>query len=268
MHLVNLLLAGLVVAGTAFAAHAQTIYPLTRAEILAGAKFDFKVEFPGRPPQADVKVTINGRDAADVFGKRRRSWRTRTAGPHRLWVRDVALPSAGTYEVEATAGGKPSERQRGRCSARRSGRAAKTSSCSSATACRSPIARRRACCPRASSRAAMAASSPSTTCRTWRWSPPPARDSIVTDSANSMCAYTTGHKSCVNAMGVYCARNKNGLDASQGRDHRRARQAPHGGMAVGVVTNTEIEDATPAGMVAHTRRRGDYNDIVQACSTT
>ena len=26
-----------------------------------------------------------------------------------------------------------------------------------------------------------------------------------------MSAYTTGHKSCVNAMGVYCARNKNGL---------------------------------------------------------
>src|SRR5204863_750038 len=37
-------------------------------------------------------------------------------------------------------------------------------------------------------------------------------DSIVTDSANSMSAYTTGHKSCVNAMGVYCARNKSNLD--------------------------------------------------------
>ncbi len=35
------------------------------------------------------------------------------------------------------------------------------------------------------------------------------------------------------------------------------------GMSVGVVTNTEIEDATPAGMVAHTRRRSDYNDIVK-----
>ena len=35
---------------------------------------------------------------------------------------------------------------------------------------------------------------------------------IVTDRANSMSAYTTGHKSCVNAMGVYCARNKSDLD--------------------------------------------------------
>ena len=30
-------------------AAAQTIYPLTRAEILAGSKFDLKVEFPGMP---------------------------------------------------------------------------------------------------------------------------------------------------------------------------------------------------------------------------
>ena len=28
---------------------AQTIYPLDRAEILAGARFDLKVEFPGAP---------------------------------------------------------------------------------------------------------------------------------------------------------------------------------------------------------------------------
>jgi len=48
---------------------AQTIYPLTRAEILAGAKFDFKVEFPQAPEQAAVKVTINGEDAASVLGK-------------------------------------------------------------------------------------------------------------------------------------------------------------------------------------------------------
>jgi alkaline phosphatase len=33
-------------------------------------------------------------------------------------------------------------------------------------------------------------------------------------------------------------------------------------MAVGIVTNTEIEDATPAAFVAHTRRRTDYDPIV------
>ena len=34
-------------------------------------------------------------------------------------------------------------------------------------------------------------------------------------------------------------------------------------MAVGIVTNTEIEDATPAAMVAHTRRRATYDQIVE-----
>ena len=35
------------------------------------------------------------------------------------------------------------------------------------------------------------------------------------------------------------------------------------GMAVGVVTNTEIEDATPAAMLAHVRRRSEYDRIVE-----
>src|ERR1700730_6694601 len=86
-------------------------------------------------------------------------------------------------------------------------------------------------------------------------------DSIVTDSANSMSAYTTGHKSCVNAMGVYCARNKSTLDHPKVETISELVKRKRS-LAVGVVTNTEIEDATPAGMVAHTRRRTDYNDIV------
>src|SRR5260370_2073156 len=63
-------------------------------------------------------------------------------------------------------------------------------------------------------------------------------------------------------MGVYCARNKNTLQ------HPRVETISEivkrmRGMSIGVVTNTEIEDATPAGMVAHTRPRADYNDIVK-----
>ncbi|MDB5484228.1 MAG: Alkaline phosphatase, partial [Tardiphaga sp.] len=33
-------------------------------------------------------------------------------------------------------------------------------------------------------------------------------------------------------------------------------------VAIGIVTNTEVEDATPAAMVAHTRRRAAYDEIV------
>jgi alkaline phosphatase len=52
---------------TAVPAQAQTIYPINRAEFLAGAKFDLKVEFPGSPEQGAVRVTINGQDAAAVL---------------------------------------------------------------------------------------------------------------------------------------------------------------------------------------------------------
>ena len=48
---------------------AQTVYPIDRADILAGAKFDFKVEFPDRVDPAKLKVTVNGEDYAAVFGR-------------------------------------------------------------------------------------------------------------------------------------------------------------------------------------------------------
>ena len=87
-------------------------------------------------------------------------------------------------------------------------------------------------------------------------------DSIVTDSANAMTAYTTGHKTCVNALGVYCALNRSTLGHPNVETIAELAKRRLG-MAVGVVTDTEIEDATPAGMVAHTRRRTDYDDIVR-----
>src|SRR5262249_3160543 len=87
-------------------------------------------------------------------------------------------------------------------------------------------------------------------------------DSIITDSANSASAYATGHKSAVNAMGVYADRTRDPFDDPRVETisslvKRRL------GMAVGIVTNTEIEDATPAAMVAHTRRRAEYDRIVE-----
>ena len=86
-------------------------------------------------------------------------------------------------------------------------------------------------------------------------------ESIATDSANSASAYATGHKSVVNAMGVY-------PDNTQGpNDDPRVetiaelvKRTRH--MAVGLVTTTEIQDATPAAMFAHTRRRSEYLAIM------
>jgi alkaline phosphatase len=265
MQRARFLASGLMVAGALLLvrpAAAQTIYPLTRAEILSGSKFDFKVEFEGSPAAADMKVTINGRDAAQVFGKSATVEANEDGQVYAAyWLRDVSLAQPGPYEVVAVAGGKsqtvkwevfaaPQRRARnvilfigdGMSMAHRT--AARVLS-------RGLVEGRYGGELAIDDMPAMALVSTSGT------------DSIVTDSANSMSAYTTGHKSCTNALGVYCARNKDGLAHPKVETIAELAKRSHGGLAVGVVTNTEIEDATPAGMVAHVRRRSDYDEIVR-----
>ncbi|WP_251369545.1 alkaline phosphatase [Polynucleobacter sp. AP-Elch-400A-B2] len=81
-------------------------------------------------------------------------------------------------------------------------------------------------------------------------------DSLITDSANSMSAYTTGHKTAVNAMGVYVSRAADNLSHPKVETiseliKRKTK------MSVGIVSDAELQDATPGAMVAHTRRRAD-----------
>ncbi len=81
-------------------------------------------------------------------------------------------------------------------------------------------------------------------------------DSLITDSANSMSAYTTGHKTAVNAIGVYVSR------ASDNLSHPKVETIAElikrkTKMSVSIVSDAELQDATPGAMVAHTRRRAD-----------
>ena len=80
-------------------------------------------------------------------------------------------------------------------------------------------------------------------------------DSIITDSANSASAYTTGHKSNVNALGVYADRTPSTLDDP--RVETITSLVKRGTrMAVGVVPTRRSR--TPASaIVAHTRRHSD-----------
>ena len=260
----GIMLGAILLVAAAGAAQAQTIYPVNRAEILSGSKFDLKVEFPGAPPASAISVTINGADAATVIGKSATVIEREDGGTYSaFWIRDAALATPGRYLVEAAAGGSkasvtwevfdtPPARAKnvilflgdGMTLAHRT--AARILS-------KGLVEGRYGGELAIDDMPYMALVSTSGT------------DSVVTDSANSansMSAYTTGHKSCVNALGVYCAANKNSLE------HPRVENISEivkrlRGMAVGVVTTTEIEDATPAGMVAHTRRRADFEDIVK-----
>jgi alkaline phosphatase len=242
-------------------AMAQTIYPLNRAEILEGSRFDFKVEFPNAPASADVKVTINGRPVAEAFGREVQFVQNEEGQKHSaLWLRGAQLP-AGQYVIEATQGSEkaivnwtvyatPERKAKNvilfvgdglsvahRTAARILSKGWEQGLYGGELAI--------------DDMPNMALISTSGT------------DSVVTDSANSASAYTTGHKSCVNALGIYCAKNALTLDHPKVETISEVIKRKRAGMAIGVVTNAEIEDATPAAMVAHTRRRSDYNDIVK-----
>src|SRR5262245_35756027 len=82
---------------------AQTIYPIDRADILAGSLFDFKVEFPELQTSNNAAVTINGKPYASTFGRdatfvEREDGKDQSA----IVMRDVSL-RPGTYEVRAGA---------------------------------------------------------------------------------------------------------------------------------------------------------------------
>src|SRR5262245_5487858 len=89
---------------------AQTVYPIDRADILAGSRFDFKVEFPALADPAKVAVTLNGKDVAQIFGKaatfiEREDGKDQSA----LILRDVSLTEPGSYDVRVTDGAQTRE---------------------------------------------------------------------------------------------------------------------------------------------------------------
>jgi alkaline phosphatase len=254
--------AALVLGALGTAATGQTIYPLDKAQILTGASFDLKVEFPGVASAGDIKVTINGEDAGKMLCRTPYIAADEDGLGHTAyWIRGARLTTGGKYVVEA-ADGRGQARVEWEAFGTPDGRLAKNvilligdgMSMAHRTAARmlsKGISQGRYGGELAmDDMPHMALVSTSGT------------DSIVTDSANAMTAYATGHKSCVNALGVYCALNRSTLGHPNMETIAELAKRRLG-MAVGVVTDTEIEDATPAAMVAHTRRRTDYDDIVR-----
>src|SRR5262245_63717685 len=89
----------------ATASRAGAIYPIDRAAILAGSRFDFKVEFDASSTPADVKVSVNGADVAHALGGKpvfteRENGKEGSA----VTLRGVSLAKPGKYAVEATDG--------------------------------------------------------------------------------------------------------------------------------------------------------------------
>ncbi|UPK26937.1 alkaline phosphatase [Bradyrhizobium sp. 195] len=240
---------------------AQTIYPIDRAEILAGARFDFKVELPGLVDPAKLKIAVNGADYATAFG-RSGTFTDREDGKDQsaLVLRDVTLTQPGTVTVEVSDGTR--ERSVTWTVFDTGPRKAKNvilfigDGMSPAHRVAARILSKGISEGKSRGKLAIDDMPHMALVAT------AGSDSIITDSANSASAYATGHKGAVNALGVYADRTASPFDDPRietitSLARRRL------GMAIGVVTNTEIEDATPAAMVAHTRRRAAYDEIVE-----
>ena len=253
--------AGIAIAMAASAGSAQTVYPIDRADILSGARFDFKVEFAGLADASKISITLNGKDYAQVFGKAG-TFVEREAGKDQsaLLLRDVSLGDAGVYNIRVTDGAETREL---RWNVYDTGpRKAKNvilfigDGMSPAHRVAARLLARGIAEGKALGKLAIDDMPHMALVAT------AGSDSIITDSANSASAYATGHKSAVNAMGVYADRTPDPLDDPRVETVTSLAQRRQD-MAIGIVTNTEIEDATPAAMVAHTRRRTEYDRIVE-----
>lgn len=88
-------------------------------------------------------------------------------------------------------------------------------------------------------------------------------DSFITDSANSATALYSGHKSSVNALGVYADSSKDPFDDPKVESIAEIFHRLIGG-AVGIVSTAFIADATPGALTAHTRDRGQYGQVVDS----
>lgn len=242
-------------------AHAANVYPIDRATILSGSKFDFKVEFDGVIATNDATVTINGAGYERVLGKAAQFLaKDGDVNASALLLRDVAITTPGTYRVEVKAGSDTKAVTWTVYDTPATPRAKNVifllgdgMTVSMRTGAR--LMSRGNVEGKAAGRLfmddlpAMAFIGTSST------------DAITADSANTMSAYMTGHKSAINAIGVYGDRTADAFDDPKVETIAEAVRR-NTKKAIGIVSNAEIEDATPAAVVAHTRSRATKAEIV------
>ncbi|GGC63811.1 alkaline phosphatase [Chelatococcus reniformis] len=244
----------------ASAAEAATIYPLDRADILVRSPFDLKVEFDKVVKPDDVKVTINGKPAAEVLGRDLEFIEKEDgvdASAVRLRAAHIAQP--GAYTVGATAAGDTKTVTWNVYATQATPKAKNVifflgdgMSVAHRTAAR--LMSKGMTEGKANGRLHMDDLDRMAFIGT------SATNSISTDSANSMSAYMTGHKTAVNALGVYADRTKSSLDDPRVETVAEALRRLSK-KSIGIVSGAEIEDATPAAVIAHTRLRSDKPDI-------
>lgn len=251
-------LAGGAVFASAMAADAADvrILPVDTAKFWAGAKFDFDVEVADAKNLGDVDITINGQPAEKILGKELTK-KTLDNGVVSFRADDVTFGKTGDYTVSVTANDAAGKTVKSAAYTVVSEKAVKRAknvilfvgdgmSLQAREIAR--ILSKGQTNGKFNDLLAMEKLPYNAVITTSGY------DSLVTDSANSASAYATGHKSVVNAMGVYEDSTKDPLDDPKVENISEIVKRTRG-MSVGLVTQAESTDATPAAMVGHTRRR-------------
>jgi alkaline phosphatase len=239
------------------------IFPIDRAIVLAGSVLDFKVEAENVSGDvAEWNITINGKNAAEVFGKAGRMGSGKS-GKFIIWEGiNFDTPAEVVITAQAKGAGFSYNRTiRYDVWAPAANRTARNVILmvgdglgqSVRTAAR--IVARNLTEGRYNGFLEMDDMDVMTAVTT------SGMNSLVTDSANSASAYATGHKTSNNAMGLYTfdVRDYNQTAAKVENMVELAKKA---GMSTGLVTTSEITDATPASMFAHTVQRSLMQNIV------
>jgi alkaline phosphatase len=236
------------------------IMPIDRAKFLIGQKFDFAIEVKTAAPANAIEVMINGVTAEKFFGKQAMIHFDRMSTYR---INEVAFPQAGKVAVTVTVTTDRAVEKRTvnyEITADRINKPAKNvilfigdgMSMQSRQIAR--ILSKGITEGKYNGLLQMEDMSNLALITTSGY------DSLVTDSANSASAYATGHKSIVNAMGVYGDSTKDPFDDPKVENVIELAKRTRG-MATGIVSTANITDATPAAMLAHTRRRSEQNFI-------
>lgn len=248
-------------------APAVLILPVDRAKFLPGAYFDLRVEVYAEELPEDFAVTVNGDDAAEFFGADSiaESWEIGEEGAEEpvqsvIW-RAVQLPEAGDYTVEVTAGGEttavnwvavePGDGE------------AKNVILFIADGMTVPMLSAARLLSLGNTEGKYNGALAVDSFEEIGLAHTSSLDTIMTDSANAASALNTGHKSAVNALGIYPDTSPDTLDDPRVETFAELAKRV-AGKAIGIVTTSDWTDATPAAVFAHTRRRADAEYISAA----
>lgn len=238
------------------------IAPVDRAKFLAGALFDFRVElrdWNALPKR--VSITINGQHAETFFGKS--FVKTNDHEDSESYtIRDVTFSRPGTYTVRVEADGMERSIRYEVVTADLEGKKAKNVIFFNGDGMGFPVITAARILSKGMTEGKYNGLLEMDTMEARGIVTTSGLDSIATDSANSASAYATGHKGEMNALGVYPDNTEDSLDNPKVETIIEMLKRTSG-KATGIVSTAEIEDASPAAGVAHTRKRSDKAEIAE-----